>query len=58
MYLMPPTCYPVKDSLVKLLMLVDACGRASALTITEVRPYYGYARVDRKTVGRVAITAS
>lgn len=55
---MPPTCYPVKDSLVKLLMLVDACGRASALTITEVRPYYGYARVDRKTVGRVAITAS
>ncbi len=56
-FLIQPTCHPVNENLMELLIMIDAFKRASANTINVVLPYYGYARQDRKSAGREAITA-
>src|SRR5260370_12253854 len=56
-YLVQPTCPPVNENLMELLIMLDSFKRASATRLTVVLPYYGYARQDRKDVGRVPITA-
>jgi len=57
-FILQPTCGPSNDSLMELLVMIDAVKRSSARRITAVIPYYGYARQDRRPrTARVAITA-
>lgn len=56
-FIVQSTCHPVNDTLMELLLLIDAAKRASARRITAVIPFYGYARQDRKTRGREPISA-
>jgi ribose-phosphate pyrophosphokinase len=56
-YIIQPTCPPVNEHLMEMLITIDACRRASARQITAIIPYYGYARQDHKSTGREPISA-
>ncbi len=56
-YVVQSTCRPVNDSLVELLLMLDAVNRSSAFRVTAVIPYFGYARQDKKVAPRVPISA-
>jgi ribose-phosphate pyrophosphokinase len=56
-FIVQPTCPPVNENIMELLIMIDSFIRASAFRVTAVMPYFGYARQDRKDAGRVPITA-
>ena len=56
-FIVQPTCPPVNENLMELLVMIDSFKRASSYRLTAVIPYFGYARQDRKDAGRVPITA-
>src|SRR5436853_2893097 len=56
-FVIQPTCFPVDQHLMELLMMIDALKRASARRITPVIPYFGYARQDRKDKPRVPVSS-
>jgi ribose-phosphate pyrophosphokinase len=56
-FIVQPTCPPVNENIMELLIMIDSFKRASAYRVTAVMPYFGYARQDRKDAGRVPITA-
>lgn len=56
-FIIQPTCYPPNETIMEMLIMIDACKRASAARITPVIPFYGYGRQDRKDQPRVPITA-
>jgi ribose-phosphate pyrophosphokinase len=56
-FIVQPTCDPVNDNLMEMLIMIDAFRRASARRITVVLPYYGYARQDKKVKPREPVTA-
>ena len=56
-FIIQSTCNPANDNLMELLVLIDACKRASAGRVTAVIPYYGYARQDRKPTSRTPVSA-
>ncbi len=56
-FVIQPTCCPVNDNMMELLIMIDAFKRSSASRITTVMPYYGYARQDRKDKPRVPISS-
>ena len=56
-FIIQSTCNPANDNLMELLIVIDACKRASAGRVTAVMPYYGYARQDRKPAARTPISA-
>ena len=56
-FVIQPTCQPVNQNLMELLLMLDACKRSSAERVTAVLPYYGYARQDRKDKPRVPISS-
>lgn len=53
-FLVQPTCSPVNENLMELFIMIDACRRASARSITVVIPYFGYARADRKVLAVIS----
>src|SRR5258708_30836278 len=56
-FVVQPTCAPVNDNIMELLIILDSLSRASARRITAALPYYRYARPDREDIGRGPITS-